>query len=69
MELLISIILKMFWSSIFSAKMLDSTYFRRIARPLLGMSCRNEEPLDSRSGDIRFDALVVTEVYLSSLLV
>ncbi|KAG2616652.1 uncharacterized protein LOC120664246 [Panicum virgatum] len=38
------------------------TDFRRIARPLLGMSCRNAEALDSRSGDIRFDALVVTKV-------
>lgn len=69
MELLLSIILKMFWSSIFSAKRLDATYCRRIARPLLGMHFRNVEVLDGVSGDIRFDGLVVDEVYLSSLLV
>lgn len=62
------IILKMFWSLIFSAKRLDPTYCRQIARPLLGMRFRNKV-LDGVSGDKRFDGLVVDEVCLSSLLV
>lgn len=68
MELLLSIILKTFWSLIFSAKRFDPTYCRQIARPLLGMRFRNVEVLDGVSGDSRFDGLVVNEVYLSYLL-